>query len=886
MNITPMISNFYGWLIEAPEPILLFLKITILLLIGWAGHLLLKNRNPRWRVILWRSVSVGIFILPIWSLAGPVFLVSVSKPVTLENSEEQAPVEPIFESEQPLSAFNQFAQNETSNTELPENYSQANSDESLKTTTPTKSAIVQPPVSSFSFTKYLPVVLSFFWFMGLGAFLLRLFVGRNQIFRITQNATDCPDWVQEIYAYVSKDMNCSKTMPLKQVSKIHSPFLFGLRKPILFLPEYLCSEEHREDLPAIFAHEISHLKSHDLHWHLLLYVQSAILWFHPLAWKMTSAHLSVCELVSDNISASMIGDASAYSRTLAKVASRIIQSSPTTALAMARVSDITRRLDALQKKLFDSPIRKRKVVLFSILSILFTFTIASFQLGYAESKTEQGTDTKVIADNKLEDSSESKDVEFTVIDKETKKPLSNITLEITYAGIYKNDSKIKSEYITIKTDKNGKAIWKKPNKSKHKQFYVKVILHEHVSVLYEYYTAPINYEYIDIPGKFLVELEPGTTIGGILHDSDGKPIKDAKIGVFMPVISPQNNQPREFEIDTLQTDEEGKWETNAVTYDLANVSLRIKHKEYTNLNVPLKKQSESDLREKKLVLIIEKGFSIIGQVLNKQDLPVEGATVIFGDYQVISKTDKNGKFILKKCRKGDQYRDISYRKETHFKKTQYITVYKEGYAPKLIENELSDKYPPLAIHLNSQPSTLTGTVNDITGNPVENVKIIAHTWRGVRTLENDFATQTDKLGNFELKNIPNESVQFELSKTGYLRSKLLKIIPTGNKITLTIHPILKISGNVTDAETGKVIKNYKITQGIKIDDQSLIWSRQKNIVKGSYKMEFHVPYNGHAIKVEANGYTSETSPVFKNSDKPILYNFQLKKKQIIIGKVN
>ena len=82
----------------------------------------------------------------------------------------------------------------------------------------------------------------------------------------------------------------------------------------------MCDDSYRQDLPGIVAHELTHVRSHDVPWNAGLHLISIVLWFHPLAWSMRKAHLAACELVCDAASASFVGDVTAYCRTLARVA--------------------------------------------------------------------------------------------------------------------------------------------------------------------------------------------------------------------------------------------------------------------------------------------------------------------------------------------------------------------------------------------------------------------------------------------------------------------------------------------------------------------------------------------------------------------------------------
>ena len=147
-----------------------------------------------------------------------------------------------------------------------------------------------------------------------------------------------------------------------QSAEIASPFLCGLRRPLLLLPVRMCDDSYRKDLPGILAHELTHVRSHDVLWNVGLQLISIVLWFHPLVWRMRKAHLAACELVCDAVSASFVGDVTDYCRTLARVAVDAVRRRfrrPESPWPEPPPS-VGRRLKTLAKKGFHLPLRRRK----------------------------------------------------------------------------------------------------------------------------------------------------------------------------------------------------------------------------------------------------------------------------------------------------------------------------------------------------------------------------------------------------------------------------------------------------------------------------------------------------------------------------------------------
>ncbi len=66
-----MINTWLRALVDLPLAVEILLKVTALLAAGWLLGLCLSHRNPRWRVFLWRGVSLGVLALPFLLLTIP-----------------------------------------------------------------------------------------------------------------------------------------------------------------------------------------------------------------------------------------------------------------------------------------------------------------------------------------------------------------------------------------------------------------------------------------------------------------------------------------------------------------------------------------------------------------------------------------------------------------------------------------------------------------------------------------------------------------------------------------------------------------------------------------------------------------------------------------------
>ena len=93
----------------------------------------------------------------------------------------------------------------------------------------------------------------------------------------------------------------------------------------------------------------------------------------------------------DAASASFVGDAAGYCRTLARVALDACRSLPATGIAMARTSAVSRRLGALTEGVFHRPLRRRRVIGVGIAASVALAAIGALRFALAEPAARVGS---------------------------------------------------------------------------------------------------------------------------------------------------------------------------------------------------------------------------------------------------------------------------------------------------------------------------------------------------------------------------------------------------------------------------------------------------------------------------------------------------------------
>ena len=74
------LTTWLTQLADGPLWMLLLAKASVLLVLAWLLHFSLSRANPRWRVLLWRSLAVGLVALPVAEILTPELPVEIARP--------------------------------------------------------------------------------------------------------------------------------------------------------------------------------------------------------------------------------------------------------------------------------------------------------------------------------------------------------------------------------------------------------------------------------------------------------------------------------------------------------------------------------------------------------------------------------------------------------------------------------------------------------------------------------------------------------------------------------------------------------------------------------------------------------------------------------------
>ena len=129
-----------------------------------------------------------------------------------------------------------------------------------------------------------PFILTSIWAIGFVFCLLKLAFGWRKKMAIMNSLNFLDDQQSAKLVSVCDPALQSMVPELATTTLVGSPFLIGVMRPIIVLPESLHTELTTSQTREILSHEIAHLQRRDLCWDWLMTIVQAVFFFHPFVW--------------------------------------------------------------------------------------------------------------------------------------------------------------------------------------------------------------------------------------------------------------------------------------------------------------------------------------------------------------------------------------------------------------------------------------------------------------------------------------------------------------------------------------------------------------------------------------------------------------------------
>jgi beta-lactamase regulating signal transducer with metallopeptidase domain len=173
------------------------------------------------------------------------------------------------------------------------------------------------PLDGIRVEPWLPVLV-LGWLCGVAVLTLRLMSGWLWVQRMkSHGAVPAGEGWQRIGARLSRRLHIGRRVRLLESTIVDVPTVIGWIKPVVLLPASALAGLSPEQLEAILAHELAHIRRHDYLVNLLQTLVETLLFYHPAVWWLSRRIRAERENCCDDLAVSLCGDPYTYAKALA-----------------------------------------------------------------------------------------------------------------------------------------------------------------------------------------------------------------------------------------------------------------------------------------------------------------------------------------------------------------------------------------------------------------------------------------------------------------------------------------------------------------------------------------------------------------------------------------
>jgi beta-lactamase regulating signal transducer with metallopeptidase domain len=174
------------------------------------------------------------------------------------------------------------------------------------------------------------------WLVGVSVLSLRLLTGWLWVQRLrTHGVSAANETCRRMTARLSRRLHITRAVTLLESTLVDVPTVIGFLKPVVLLPASVLGGLAPQQIEAILAHELAHIRRHDYLVNLLQTLVETVLFYHPAVWWVSRRIRIERENCCDDLAVSLCGDPVAYANALADLEALRSGPAPDHHIAMA-----------------------------------------------------------------------------------------------------------------------------------------------------------------------------------------------------------------------------------------------------------------------------------------------------------------------------------------------------------------------------------------------------------------------------------------------------------------------------------------------------------------------------------------------------------------------
>ena len=172
------------------------------------------------------------------------------------------------------------------------------------------------------------------WLAGVLACSLRLVLASMHVVALKRRSVPEQGPLASTVALLAARIGIGRSVSVRVSTTMDSPATLGFWRPVILLPPATALGVTPQQLEALLAHELAHVRRHDYLVNALQMVAETLFFYHPAVWWASKRIRIERELCCDDIAVNACGDAVGYAQALTTVA-RLLVTRPGIAVGAA-----------------------------------------------------------------------------------------------------------------------------------------------------------------------------------------------------------------------------------------------------------------------------------------------------------------------------------------------------------------------------------------------------------------------------------------------------------------------------------------------------------------------------------------------------------------------
>jgi beta-lactamase regulating signal transducer with metallopeptidase domain len=158
------------------------------------------------------------------------------------------------------------------------------------------------------------------WSLGVACFSTRTIAGWGSLQRLRKQASvEAPEGVRVNFTRLCHRLGIQRRVDLLISEHIQGPLAMGIVRAVILVPASTLMALSPEQLEAVLAHELAHIRRADYVWNLAQTTIETLFFFHPAVWWLGHKVRHHRELCCDDLAVQSCGDAVLYATALLRL---------------------------------------------------------------------------------------------------------------------------------------------------------------------------------------------------------------------------------------------------------------------------------------------------------------------------------------------------------------------------------------------------------------------------------------------------------------------------------------------------------------------------------------------------------------------------------------